>query len=235
MKKKILIINIVLIIIMIFSSTNTYASTLGEMIDNAEDFLSKGNSVESTIDTAQLNKTSNTIYNILLTIAIVLAIIIGMVIGIQFLIGSAEEQAKIKETLVPYVVGVFIVFSAFAIWKIAVNVGNDVTGEDTGEQIITEDDAKSNYSEVLSVSQAEIENMTKQELEEYLDKIFVAIAQANAFEDDEQNKALQKKKEAVLDELNSRPTDLPTYTGPVEESFKEREEKLKEQLEGLNQ
>jgi len=47
-----------------------------------------------------------------------------MIIGIQFIIGSVDEKAKIKETLVPYVIGVFIIFSAFGIWKIVMSIGN---------------------------------------------------------------------------------------------------------------
>ena len=57
-----------------------------------------------------------------------------MVIGIQFIVASVDEKAKIKETLVPYIVGVFIIFSAFTVWKIAIGIGNKVspTPEATG-------------------------------------------------------------------------------------------------------
>lgn len=126
-KKRMIIINIILLITIIFSNTNVYATTMGEIIDDADGFLRQGNSVASTIDKTKLNDTSNTIYNILLTIAIVLAVIIGMIIGIQFMLGSVEEQAKVKETLVPYIVGVFVVFAAFGIWKIVVNIGNEIS------------------------------------------------------------------------------------------------------------
>ena len=51
-----------------------------------------------------------------------MAVIIGMVIGIQFMTASVEEKAKIKESLVPYVVGCVVVFGAFGIWKLAVTV-----------------------------------------------------------------------------------------------------------------
>lgn len=144
-KKRMIIINIILLITMIFSNTNVYATTMGEIIDDGDGFLRQGNSVASTIDKTKLNDTSNTIYNILLTIAIVLAVIIGMIIGIQFMMGSVEEQAKVKETLVPYIVGVFVVFAAFGIWKIVVNIGNEIspTPYDTTstEQNVPGDDA----------------------------------------------------------------------------------------------
>ena len=49
-----------------------------------------------------------------------------MVIGIQFIMGSADEKAKIKETLLPYIIGVCVIFGAFTIWKVVVNIGNDI-------------------------------------------------------------------------------------------------------------
>ena len=36
--------------------------------------------------------------------------------------GSVEEQTKAKEALIPYVVGCFVIFGAFGIWKLAVTI-----------------------------------------------------------------------------------------------------------------
>ena len=36
--------------------------------------------------------------------------------------GSVEEQAKVKQTLVPYVAGCVVLFGAFTIWKIVVTI-----------------------------------------------------------------------------------------------------------------
>ena len=38
------------------------------------------------------------------------------------MVGSVEEQAKIKETLIPYVIGCVIIFGAFGIWKLLVTL-----------------------------------------------------------------------------------------------------------------
>ena len=59
---------------------------------------------------------------LVLAIALVVAVVIGMVIGIQFMTASVEEKAKIKESLLPYAVGCVVVFGAFGIWKLAINV-----------------------------------------------------------------------------------------------------------------
>lgn len=51
-----------------------------------------------------------------------IAIIIGLVLGIQFMMGSVEQKAKVKDSLVPYVVGCIVIFGAFGIWKIVLTV-----------------------------------------------------------------------------------------------------------------
>lgn len=126
------IIVLILLLAMINIPNSTYA--MDTVISDGDSFIAAANTT-LPIDKDALQTTSNDIYNILFTIAVVLAIAIGMIIGIQFMIGSAAEQAKVKETLVPYVIGVFVVFASFTIWKIAVNIGNDVSP--TPEGVVT--------------------------------------------------------------------------------------------------
>ncbi len=52
----------------------------------------------------------------------VVAVIVGLIIGIRFMTGGIEEKAKIKELLVPYVAGCIVIFGAFGIWSLVVNV-----------------------------------------------------------------------------------------------------------------
>lgn len=100
--------------------TKETPSTVDSVIEGAQSFLDTG--TKGTVKEAKLKSTSNFIYNILLGIAMVVAVIIGMIIGIQFMVVSVEEKAKIKEALVPYVVGCIVVFGAFGIWKLAMNI-----------------------------------------------------------------------------------------------------------------
>lgn len=58
-------------------------------------------------------------------------LLVGTIIGIQFMVASAEDKAKVKEALVPYVIGCAVIFGAFTIWSIAVNLGQDITGAST--------------------------------------------------------------------------------------------------------
>lgn len=141
--KIILKIVYILAIIMIIQITLTKVQatdsntgfTMDSIIDSGESFLAAknkllennaSNNAIKAIDEGSLKNTSTAVYNVLFTIGVALATIIGMVIGIQFMMGSPEEQAKVKETLVPYVIGVFVIFGAFGIWRIVIGIGNSL-------------------------------------------------------------------------------------------------------------
>lgn len=127
MKSVIKIITILITILITFTylSTKTYATD--NIIKDGSSFINAGKSEQgNAIDETKLKETSDFIYNVLFSIAVVIAFAVGMVIGIQFIIGSADEKAKIKETLLPYIIGVCVIFGAFTIWKVVVNIGNDI-------------------------------------------------------------------------------------------------------------
>ena len=65
---------------------------------------------------------SNTLYNILLVMGIIVAIMVGLFLGIKFIAGSIEEKAEIKGMVIPYIIGCVVVFGAFTIWKIIVDL-----------------------------------------------------------------------------------------------------------------
>ena len=118
----ILLLILIILPINLFNYTTYAIDTIDKVMEGAQNFVDQGSDASSQVDQATLESTSDFIYNILLAIAMVVAVIIGMIIGIQFMTSSVEEKAKIKESLVPYVVGCVVVFGAFGIWKIAVNV-----------------------------------------------------------------------------------------------------------------
>lgn len=59
-------------------------------------------------------------------------LIVGTIIGIQFMVASAEDKAKVKEALVPYIIGCAVIFGAFTIWSIVVNIGQDIAQTSSG-------------------------------------------------------------------------------------------------------
>ena len=54
----------------------------------------------------------------------IIAVLVGAVLGIKIMVATVEEKAKIKELMVPYIVGCIVMFSAFTIWKVVVTIGN---------------------------------------------------------------------------------------------------------------
>ena len=65
-------------------------------------------------------------YNTLLTLGVIVTIAVGGVMGINFMLASAEEKAKLKESMVPYVVGSILIFGAFGIWKMFINIFSQI-------------------------------------------------------------------------------------------------------------
>lgn len=108
----------------------TYA--IEDIMSAGKEFLSAGEDIGSTINEETLNNVSYSISSILLAIGIVVAVIVAMVLGIQFMIASADEKAKVKEALVPFIIGCIIVFGSFTIWKVIVNIGNNAEQSSQG-------------------------------------------------------------------------------------------------------
>lgn len=95
----------------------------GEIIDEAGSFIEKGQAnANDKIKPENLKDMSDTLYNILLVVGIIAAIIVGLIMGIKFIMGSIEEKAEIKTMLIPYIIGCVVVFGAFTIWKIVVDI-----------------------------------------------------------------------------------------------------------------
>ena len=94
-------------------------TSIGEIVSQGDSFVSKG---KILIDQDKLNASQSQIFNILLAIGIVLTVIVGGYLGIKLMMASAEDKAKIKEMMIPYVLGCVVIYGAFGIWKIVITV-----------------------------------------------------------------------------------------------------------------
>ena len=123
MKKSILknIILMMLLFLSIFSSSNIVFATgdqsVSGIIEGGSSFINDGEK-----QTSPITELTNDLYNILFFVGLVLAVIIGIILGIQFMTGSVEQKAKVKDALVPYIAGCIIIFGAFGIWKLVVTI-----------------------------------------------------------------------------------------------------------------
>ena len=119
-KYKKLLINVMAIFIIVFNLfiPNAYAGPLQDIMNIAEGFVNNGENGGNVINNDALKEGSNTLYNVLLVIGIAVAFIWGIVLGIQFITGSLGEKADVKKNLIVYLVGCVIIFGAFGIWKL---------------------------------------------------------------------------------------------------------------------
>ena len=124
MKKKMMFF-IILVICIINIYTCVQADTsIKDSMSGADSFISAGQSSDVVVvDKVKLKSASDSIFNILLVAGIIIAVILSPILGIKFMIGSVEEKAQVKETLIPFVIGCIVVFGAFTIWKIFVTIG----------------------------------------------------------------------------------------------------------------
>ena len=128
MKRILVKVIFILILLTIIFSINTEVKGWSQIIQDGKDFIQTGeNSGEGQLkDSSKLEDLSSYLYNILLAAGVIVAVVVATILGIQFMVGGAEGQAKVKEMLVPFIVGCIIVFGGFGLWKIAITVGNSL-------------------------------------------------------------------------------------------------------------
>ena len=113
MKKTVRIISTILLAIMLVTTiagTALAAIDVGGTITNMEQATGG--------DDGKISTLGGNIVNILQVVGIVVAVIVILVIGIKYMIGSAEEKAEYKKTMIPYVIGALLVFAGTSIVKV---------------------------------------------------------------------------------------------------------------------
>ena len=115
-------IKIIVSIIIVISLINIFPikSFSSDWIGDANNFINAGTG-EVGVDQTTLKVASNDIYNMLSSIGMVISVVVGIVLGIIYMMSSAVDKAKVKESLMPYLIGSFVIFGAFGIWKIFIN------------------------------------------------------------------------------------------------------------------
>ena len=83
---------------------------------------------DPNVKTKQIVNAGSQIATIIRTVGVVASVIILMVLGIKYMMGSAEEKAEYKKTMIPYVVGAVILFGASAIAGAVVELANGLVG-----------------------------------------------------------------------------------------------------------
>lgn len=136
MKTKIKQIFIILISILFIVNIPLYSEasdasqglSFDDIMQGADDFLSlRDDNATVNLDESELQGISQTVSNILLAIAIGVTVISAVVMGINFTIQSVEDKAKVKESMIPWIIGIFVAFGAYGIWRITMEVFYNLT------------------------------------------------------------------------------------------------------------
>lgn len=109
MKKSMKILSIMLVAIMVVMMLSTVVSATNvfnpsDVADNLSDDGLQGISV-----------LGGKIVSAVTMVASIVSVLVLVILGIKYMMGSAEEKAEYKKTLIPYFVGAILVFAASAI------------------------------------------------------------------------------------------------------------------------
>lgn len=124
MKKQVKIITTILIILTILCSLANIV--LGSTIITS---LS-GDQTAKFTSSSEITNLGQKIIGAIQVIGIVIAVVVLLVLGIKYMVGSAEEKAEYKKTMMPYVVGALLIFAASTIVNVLYNVIGNLASKD---------------------------------------------------------------------------------------------------------
>lgn len=70
------------------------------------------NIAPNTNNTTNVVNIGNNILGMIRVVGTIIAVGVLMVLGIKYMMGSAEEKASYKKTMIPYIVGAVLIFAA---------------------------------------------------------------------------------------------------------------------------
>lgn len=80
--------------------------------------LTPGSFGTGTIDSSQtsiIQSMGGQIIGVVRTVGVLVAVVILLILGIKYMVGSAEEKADYKKSMIPYIVGAVLIFAASTI------------------------------------------------------------------------------------------------------------------------
>ena len=121
MKKQVKILSIALIVLTVLLAISNVV--LATDIPGKIETIAKGNANANPDKVVNLGAT---IVTIMQTVGIVVAVVVLLILGIKYMMGSAEEKAEYKKTMIPYLVGAILIFASTTIVNVVYNIANGV-------------------------------------------------------------------------------------------------------------
>ena len=116
--KKVLSILLVITMVIAMGATSAFALTSPSELKPSQDPTSTGT----------ITNIGQRIMGTIQVVGIVIAVVILMVIGIKYMMGSAEEKAEYKKTMIPYIVGAVLIFAASTLANMAYQFATSING-----------------------------------------------------------------------------------------------------------
>ena len=113
-----------------YTQTSSGNGNIGSQGSIADPILNPGayDPTQTNVETTKTTSIVKTLVKIMTTVGIAVAIISLMVIGIRFMVGSVEDRAKYKETMMPYIIGTILLFSISGILQVLSNLFFNIGG-----------------------------------------------------------------------------------------------------------
>lgn len=111
MKKK-QIVGIMIIIFIIFINVVSYGFSVENMT---------GKDLPGDTQT-KIDNFGQGIIKVITTVGSICSVVVLIMLGIKYMMGSVEEKAEYKKTLLPYVIGASMVFAASSLVNIIYNI-----------------------------------------------------------------------------------------------------------------
>jgi len=103
MKKSIKILGICLVVLLVIMTGTTSVMAL----KNPGEMKNKIN----TSNTGNIANVGNKVLSTIRVIGMILSVGVLMILGIKYMLGSSEEKAEYKKTMIPYVIGAVLIFA----------------------------------------------------------------------------------------------------------------------------
>lgn len=116
-------VSMLFIVILLSFSYNVKALTLNQMEEKASNFITAGQT-NSNINISNVTNEFKDLGNILTMIGAGVMVAVTAYMGIKYLTAGPEAQAKLKTQLIGVVVSGMVIFGAYFIWKIVLQIAS---------------------------------------------------------------------------------------------------------------
>lgn len=101
----------------------SYATTT-----QAGDLLKELDGSSTTVNDTNIKNLGNSIIAVVRVVGVVIAVVILLILGIKYMMGSAEEKADYKKSMIPYIVGAILIFASTAIVGVVYDMASSLNG-----------------------------------------------------------------------------------------------------------